>query len=252
MEHGYIKKPSNFKQFTVVPMELIRDNRISFGAKGLFAYFLSHEKDMKITINFIINGFPHGREYINARIKELVYFGYLKRQEVRDKGKFKGYNWTLCEPQTGFPVTVKPDAVKPETVNQHQSNIINKEILKERYTEELNFDDFDDIYHWALENWSNMIPYRYLPKTDKERLNWLSAFKSIHKNKKVHPMFLLNLKQDSLNDEFLGGIGHSPARLTNKWKSGTNTLEEMKNKFGEKYQGVDWKKLYLDTKQKQI
>ena len=58
---------------------------------------------------------------VHSKIKELESVGFLKREEVRENGKFSGYNFRMIVPT----VAEKTVAGKTAAVNPHQSNIYN-------------------------------------------------------------------------------------------------------------------------------
>ena len=88
-------------------------------------YLLSLPSDWNLSINGIVSCSKEGRALISSTIKELINAGYIERIAVREKGRFKGYDYFVFEQ----PKAEKPITVKPITENQIQ---ISKEIIKER------------------------------------------------------------------------------------------------------------------------
>ena len=101
----------------------LEDDRISFRAKGLLAYLLSKPDHWKVMICDLVKHGKEGRDAIYKAIKELIELGYMKRDQIRDKGRIVGTEYTVFErpqetlPHPEKPYTVKPDTVKPDTVN---------------------------------------------------------------------------------------------------------------------------------------
>lgn len=108
------------KDFTTICNTFLRDERLSWKAKGILAYLLSKPDDWKVRVSDLIKRSTDGREKVYAGVNELLTTGYLQRTEVRSKGKIISYEYVLYEtgmpePHTGFPDTVKPDTKMPHT-----------------------------------------------------------------------------------------------------------------------------------------
>ena len=113
------------KNYTTISNQLFKDKTISLKAKGLMAYLLSLPSDWDLSINGIVACSKEGRRSIGNTIKELINAGYIERIQIRDKGKFVGYDYFVFEqPKAGKPTTVKCKS---------DNNIqISKEVIKER------------------------------------------------------------------------------------------------------------------------
>lgn len=113
------------RDFTTICNTFLRDERLSWKAKGILAYLLSKPDDWKVRVSDLIKRSTDGREKVYAGVNELINTGYLQRNEIRSSGKIISYEYVLYEtgmpephtglPHTGFPDTVKPDTVKPDT-----------------------------------------------------------------------------------------------------------------------------------------
>ena len=112
------------KNYTTISNQLFKNKGISLKAKGLMAYLLSLPSDWNLSINGIVACSKEGRSAIGNTIKELISAGYIERTQVRDKGKFVGYDYFVFEQ----PKLNKPITVKPITDNSIQ---ISKEVIKE-------------------------------------------------------------------------------------------------------------------------
>lgn len=145
--------------FTMIPNAWIRDEKLSYGARGMAAYLVSHDPGFEVSIEFLARRSPNGRDAVTGFIAELERFGYLKRYRGRERGRFGRIKWHLrdpfmpqnlsgqvpldleelqplrsqksrSEPQTGLPHAVqpyvdKPHAVIPGTIEEHLKNTIN-------------------------------------------------------------------------------------------------------------------------------
>ena len=112
------------KNYTTISNQLFKNKGISLKAKGLMGYLLSLPSDWNLSINGIVSCSKEGRRAIGNTIKELISAGYIERTQVRDKGKFVGYDYFVFEQ----PKLNKPITVKPITDNSIQ---ISKEVIKE-------------------------------------------------------------------------------------------------------------------------
>jgi len=118
------------KNYTTISNQLFKNKTISLKAKGLMAYLLSLPSDWDLSINGIVACSKEGRRAIGNTITELINAGYIERIQIRDKGKFIGYDYFVFEqPKSNKPITVKPITDKPLTENCIQ---ISKEVIKER------------------------------------------------------------------------------------------------------------------------
>ena len=113
------------KNYTTISNQIFKDKKISLKAKGLMGYLLSLPNDWDLSINGIVSCSKEGRTSIRTVFNELINFGYIERKQIRNKGKFVGYDYFVFEQ----PKLQKPTSVKPTLVNSLQ---ISKEITKER------------------------------------------------------------------------------------------------------------------------
>ena len=121
MKYNKILKPKKFDNFTIIPSSIFRHKNITVGATGLFAYLFSHKAEQEITIQFICGHFKESKGAIGRKLNELIDAGYIVRERVTDKGKFKGFNYIL----KAKPKPQKPKPQKPKPQNEPQSNINN-------------------------------------------------------------------------------------------------------------------------------
>jgi DnaD/phage-associated family protein len=134
-----IKKEDNY---TVVNNYCLRDNRLSWKAKGLLVYLLSLPDDWQIYQDELIQHSTDGISSTSSGIRELMEYGYIKRERRRnEQGHLKGYIYTVYEqPLTTFtdcsPRCEKPKTEKPITENRMLLNTNNTKYLKEEEEEE--------------------------------------------------------------------------------------------------------------------
>lgn len=85
--------------FTVISNTFIRDNRLSFKAKGLLATMISLPDNWCYSVSGLETLSTDGKCSITSAIKELEEYGYLKRvKQVRDENnKFVGIIYDISE-----------------------------------------------------------------------------------------------------------------------------------------------------------
>jgi len=162
MKYNKILKPKKFDNFTIIPSSIFRHKNITIGATGLYAYLFSHKAEQEITITFICGHFKESKGAIGRKLNELIDAGYVVRERVTDKGKFKGYNYIL----KSKPKTQKPEPQKPKPQNEPQSNIIyNDNNIKSNITQTEKMQN-------AFPHFVALFDKRYQPKTDPQIKNW--------------------------------------------------------------------------------
>ena len=99
-------------QFTQIHNAWVRDSKLSYKAKGLLTYLLSHEVGYTITIGQIIRESNDGRQAVRSALEELIETGYLETKRTTDQ---RGYNAGLAyfikdpgKPKSDIPTLDKP------------------------------------------------------------------------------------------------------------------------------------------------
>ena len=69
--------------FTAIPNQFLRDNNISFKAKGLFTYMYSMKNGWNFTIKSISKQQKQGELSIKNAMDELKKHGYIKYKKRR-------------------------------------------------------------------------------------------------------------------------------------------------------------------------
>lgn len=123
--------------FTVLDNTCLRDEDISWAAKGMLAYILHLPNDWQLYVSDLKNRAKNGRDSTSSILNELIYKGYIVRRRSREKGKFSGYEYHVYEngtPQTEKPYTEKPFTDNPNTENPTLLNTNNNQVLKKTKT----------------------------------------------------------------------------------------------------------------------
>lgn len=99
------------RNYTMLDNTFLRDERLSAGAKGVFAYLLFLPEDWVIYQSELANHFSNGRDSIRNIILELEKFGYIIKEKVRaNNGTFGGYSYKIIE--------TPAESDNPERVNR--------------------------------------------------------------------------------------------------------------------------------------
>lgn len=78
------------KDFTVLPNQLLRDETLSYRARGILAAMLSHSEEWEVSMAWISARGREGREAVRASVRELEASGYLSVvKEHQKNGKFR-------------------------------------------------------------------------------------------------------------------------------------------------------------------
>jgi hypothetical protein len=133
-------------QFTQIHNAWIRDPNISYKAKGLLTYLLSHEVGYTITIGQIIRESGDGKQSVRSALEELIKAGYLETKRTTDE---RGYNAGLAyfikDPTE--PKSQNPTLDNPTLDNQTalENNLTKKTTKQEKPTDN-GFDKFWELY----------------------------------------------------------------------------------------------------------
>lgn len=148
--------------FTMIPNQILRDSRLSWGARGLMAFIVSQKPGYSLSRDELVAVSPMGRKGLKTLIDELREFGYLEISQSRECGKFgasimvaKLPSVSHSEPLTGLPSTVAPSTVSEHTPlntkvinNTNLPPIVPRDVEVAQVTEPLRADalaDYDDL-----------------------------------------------------------------------------------------------------------
>lgn len=119
------------ENYTVLSNYHFKEKGMSLKAKGLLSLMLSLPENWDFSAAGLVTLSKDGKDSVNAALKELEKFGYLRRTQAYDEsGKFGGYNYEIFEkpsdvilagvrdktsPKAENPTTDKPFAENPST-----------------------------------------------------------------------------------------------------------------------------------------
>lgn len=98
---GYriVQGPLPQGNYTIMSNAWIRDARLSWEARALLAWLISHDPTFTINEDTIINGGNAKRDKVRRMIAELEEYGYLVRSRKRGEGgKLGGVIYTITDP----------------------------------------------------------------------------------------------------------------------------------------------------------
>lgn len=126
--------------FTIISNEWLRDERLSFKARGLLAYIESHSIEWQISVTWLAAHSVEGKEALRSAIAELELYGYLKREQENIGGRFGEVRWITQEPVTDYPLAENPSAENRPLKKTINKKTIDKNIEREQ------FDEFWNLY----------------------------------------------------------------------------------------------------------
>ena len=133
-------------QFTQIHNAWVRDPKITYKAKGLLTYLLSHEVGYTITIGQIIRESGDGKQSVRSALEELIKAGYLETKRTTDaRGYNAGLAYFIKDPTK--PKSENPTLDNPTLDNQTalENNLTKKTKKQEKQTSD-RFDEFWNLY----------------------------------------------------------------------------------------------------------
>jgi len=123
--------------YTMILNESIRDDRLTWKARGILVYLLSMPNDWTIYITELEKHAKEGETALRNGMKELESLGYIRKEQLRDEaGKIAGYEYVVYEtpqlnnqsetisrkPTCGKATSGKPTCGKSTTTNNELTN----------------------------------------------------------------------------------------------------------------------------------
>lgn len=124
---SFITKSKRKRNFTTVSNDYLRDENLSWKAKGLITYIMSLPPDWDLNISDLKKRSKDGRDSTSTGIQELIENGYCTRVLKRDeKGRVLGYDYTVSDikefENSDCPITDAPITDNPTSDNQSLLN----------------------------------------------------------------------------------------------------------------------------------
>jgi hypothetical protein len=127
------------KNFTVLFNGVLENPRLSFKAKGLWAFCMSKSEDWQFHVTHLAKVSKEGADAIYSALKELEKEGLVVKSQSNQGGKFGAVDYTIYPysqeiqkilPLRGFPYTEDPQTENP-ALPSTDSNQVLKDTKKE-------------------------------------------------------------------------------------------------------------------------
>ncbi len=144
------------QNFTILSNSVIRDETLSWKARGLFEYLWSLPEDWEFYETEITKHATDGRDSTRSGLDELEEHGYLSRtRERNEKGQVKSAIWILHEnpkkPVQEKPVSENPNQGNPTLLNTNST----KHLPNKTRTKDIGQAEPDDIPYKEIIDYLN-------------------------------------------------------------------------------------------------
>ena len=110
--------------YASVPRDAMDGKHMSLKAKGLLAYLLCMPDDWQIYVSELANHHKEHKDTIAKAINELIDAGYVVREQVRENGKFSGYDYSVYDYQVNGKTVNGKTVYGKSNTNKLDSNKI--------------------------------------------------------------------------------------------------------------------------------
>lgn len=177
-------------RFTVIDNRLLRDNRLSWAARGLLAYLLSKPHNWKLRVSNLVKESPAKRDANYNLISELAAHRYIVRFKIKDNktGRFT-FDAVVSEyplsddeiqkllaeipldedpvqelpfeevPEAGQPDTARPEMAKPDHKKDRSKEVLNNEKRSRRRTEPETKQQYDAVIRRVFSFWQETFKH---------------------------------------------------------------------------------------------
>lgn len=104
-----ILRHNHYQDFSILPNSLVRDERLSFGARGLLCYLLSLPSDWTISVKMISTAHQMTERAVKLLLKELMNCEYCKCTPKWADGHLRGYRYQITDTPGDFAGDTKND-----------------------------------------------------------------------------------------------------------------------------------------------
>ncbi|MBF0227988.1 MAG: helix-turn-helix domain-containing protein [Desulfamplus sp.] len=123
------------KNYSIISNQPMIDANLSLKAKGLLSYLLTRPDNWQINVEHLTKTCADGKDSIYSGINELMKYGYIIKNIVKDKGKIQKFEYVVLENpfnDTKFLFREKPEMEKPEMEKPEMENppLLNTELNK--------------------------------------------------------------------------------------------------------------------------
>tara|TARA_R100000781_G_scaffold80718_1_gene49807 strand:- start:1115 stop:1921 length:807 start_codon:yes stop_codon:yes gene_type:complete len=131
MTETFINKSTLQENYSTLPNKLINDEKLSGDGLAVLVYLLSKPADWKVNAQNIANRFGCGINKVYQIIKQLIQYGYVKKDVIRDQGRYTQIVYYVYDqPFHCLPQMVLPEMDISETYKVKKG--LNKESTNDR------------------------------------------------------------------------------------------------------------------------
>ena len=111
------------KDITIIRNAIFKDYTLSAKAKGVACQLLSLPPTWEYSVRGLVTLFDDGEASIRSALSELEEHGYLRREQLRDEGKFGKIKYVITDVlKREKPYVENPHAVNPQAENSVADN----------------------------------------------------------------------------------------------------------------------------------
>ena len=126
------------ENFTVIDNSYLKNENLSFKAKGILTYFLSLPDDWVVYYDEIISHSKDGIKAFRSGLDELIANKYILRYPVRDKGLIVRYELVINESNTLLGQNLEEDLIKTNKGKAEKESLLNTNKQNTNNTNNLN------------------------------------------------------------------------------------------------------------------
>lgn len=213
------------QNFTIIENVALNDERLSLKAVGLLCKMLSLPDYWDFSEKGLCAIFKKdGLTSIRSGLKELEEAGYLRREQVREKGKFLDWVWEVYStPQVEKPKSDFPKSVNPKSESKSNKSLketstnqpITKQDIRHKHGEYMNVllsdEDMEKLKTEFPDDWSERIESlsSYMASTGKAYKNHLATIRNWAKRDKQKAES--KQKKEMTYDEMVGDTEEWPS-----------------------------------------
>jgi len=154
------------ENFSVLPNDLMNDERLSADALGVLVYLLSKPTDWQVRVTELRRRFDIGRDKVYRILGSMEQYGYLVRESVKAEGQFAGTRYIVSDsprpenPDTVFPYTENKDTYKEQRLQrtEYTKSTNKKKAQNKQKISEWEPTQFDKEYAESLElDWQEIL-----------------------------------------------------------------------------------------------
>ena len=150
------------RDYTVINNTVLKDERLSWKAKGVFCYLLSLPEDWVIYQSELLKHSTDGRESLRNAINELEEYGYLIIDKKRDeKGHFTAI-YKIIENPNEKTESGKTESENPTRENRHGKTESENPTLLNEKSKRFTIPTLEEIQNYCNERQNKINPEYFL------------------------------------------------------------------------------------------